>query len=282
MLPPGLQGLRLDVKSILWVAAGGACGAVLRFAIQGDCEHRELVSLGDVPGKRHGFACRWDTSRTVRGRAVVRGHRAGAPSGGPTGRIHNLLGVFGGDPADVRAGALWVRGGLCGRQRCRLPRGRLRRLPPRGGVAVIDPQTLRRDVRGVADRLRRRGFDLDVARFEGLEARRRSAQDETERLRHERRTSSKRIGGGESRRREHRTAGARRRRLGGPFDRGLPGVRRGPRATRRVHVGDPQPAPRHGSRRDRRHRQRGTSFLGRTHRVQLRTAGSRPTGGRVP
>ena len=59
---------------------------------------------------------------------------------------------------------------------------------------MIDPQTLRRDIQGVADRLRRRGFDLDVASFERLEARRRSAQDETERLRHERRTSSKRIG----------------------------------------------------------------------------------------
>ena len=59
---------------------------------------------------------------------------------------------------------------------------------------MIDPQTLRRDLQGVADRLRRRGFDLDVAGFERLEARRRSAQDETERLRHERRTSSKRIG----------------------------------------------------------------------------------------
>lgn len=59
---------------------------------------------------------------------------------------------------------------------------------------MIDPQTLRRDLQGVADRLRRRGFDLDVAGFERLEAQRRSAQDETERLRHERRTSSKRIG----------------------------------------------------------------------------------------
>ncbi|MYD96919.1 MAG: serine--tRNA ligase [Gammaproteobacteria bacterium] len=59
---------------------------------------------------------------------------------------------------------------------------------------MIDPQTLRRDLQGVADRLRRRGFDLDIAGFERLEARRRSAQDETERLRHERRTSSKRIG----------------------------------------------------------------------------------------
>ena len=59
---------------------------------------------------------------------------------------------------------------------------------------MIDPHTLRRDIKGVAERLRRRGFDLDVANFERLEARRRSAQDETERLRHERRTSSKRIG----------------------------------------------------------------------------------------
>ena len=59
---------------------------------------------------------------------------------------------------------------------------------------MIDPHTLRRDIKGVAERLWRRGFDLDVANFERLEARRRSAQDETERLRHERRTSSKRIG----------------------------------------------------------------------------------------
>ncbi len=59
---------------------------------------------------------------------------------------------------------------------------------------MIDPHALRRDIRGVAERLRRRGFDLDVAGFEDLEARRRSVQDEAERLRHERRTSSKRIG----------------------------------------------------------------------------------------
>ena len=59
---------------------------------------------------------------------------------------------------------------------------------------MIDPHTLRRDIKAVAERLRRRGFDLDVANFESLEARRRCAQDETERLRHERRTSSKRIG----------------------------------------------------------------------------------------
>lgn len=34
MLPPWVLLRRSDVKSILWVAAGGACGAVLRFAVQ--------------------------------------------------------------------------------------------------------------------------------------------------------------------------------------------------------------------------------------------------------
>ena len=59
---------------------------------------------------------------------------------------------------------------------------------------MIEPARLRRDVDAIADRLARRGFALDVARFEGLDARRRELQAETERLRNERRTTSRRIG----------------------------------------------------------------------------------------
>jgi len=59
---------------------------------------------------------------------------------------------------------------------------------------MIDPRELRRDLHGIARRLRSRGFDLDVAEFETLDSRRRDAQAETERLRNERRTTSKRIG----------------------------------------------------------------------------------------
>ena len=59
---------------------------------------------------------------------------------------------------------------------------------------MIEPARLRRDVDAIAGRLARRGFALDVARFEGLDARRRELQAETERLRNERRTTSRRIG----------------------------------------------------------------------------------------
>ena len=59
---------------------------------------------------------------------------------------------------------------------------------------MIDPRVLRRDIHAIAGRLRLRGFDLDVAAFEQLESRRRSAQARAERLRNERNTVSKRIG----------------------------------------------------------------------------------------
>ena len=59
---------------------------------------------------------------------------------------------------------------------------------------MIDPGRLRRDLAAIAERLATRGFTLDVARFEALEARRRSLQAETEQLRHERRTASRAIG----------------------------------------------------------------------------------------
>ena len=59
---------------------------------------------------------------------------------------------------------------------------------------MIEPGRLRRDLAAIAERLATRGFALDVARFEALEARRRALQAETEKLRHERRTASRAIG----------------------------------------------------------------------------------------
>ena len=59
---------------------------------------------------------------------------------------------------------------------------------------MIEPGRLRRDLPAIAERLATRGFTLDVARFEALEARRRALQAETEELRHERRAASRAIG----------------------------------------------------------------------------------------
>ena len=59
---------------------------------------------------------------------------------------------------------------------------------------MIDPRLLRQDIDGVAERIGRRGFELDVAGFRELEGRRKSLQVETERLQSERRTISRRIG----------------------------------------------------------------------------------------
>ena len=59
---------------------------------------------------------------------------------------------------------------------------------------MIEAARLRRDLNGIAERLAARGFQLDVARYAALEARRRTLQAETERLRNERRVTSRRIG----------------------------------------------------------------------------------------
>lgn len=59
---------------------------------------------------------------------------------------------------------------------------------------MIDPRRLRLEIASIAKRLRLRGVELDVERFEGLEARRKRLQNEVERLRNQRRVASKQIG----------------------------------------------------------------------------------------
>ncbi len=59
---------------------------------------------------------------------------------------------------------------------------------------MLDPQLFKKDIELLADRLRDRGFALDVERYLDLEQRRRALQTETERLRNERNTRSKKIG----------------------------------------------------------------------------------------
>ena len=59
---------------------------------------------------------------------------------------------------------------------------------------MIDPRRLRLELASVAERLRLRGIELDVTRFEALEARRKRLQDEVEHLRNRRRVASKQIG----------------------------------------------------------------------------------------
>ena len=59
---------------------------------------------------------------------------------------------------------------------------------------MIDPRRLRLETGSIAERLRLRGIELDVAHFEELEARRKRMQDEVERLRNRRRAASRQIG----------------------------------------------------------------------------------------
>jgi seryl-tRNA synthetase len=64
---------------------------------------------------------------------------------------------------------------------------------------VLDPKLLRSDLNGVAERLARRGFMLDVAGFAELEERRKAAQIEADRLRSERNANARSVGQGKSR-----------------------------------------------------------------------------------
>jgi seryl-tRNA synthetase len=59
---------------------------------------------------------------------------------------------------------------------------------------MLDVQLLRSDLRAVAKRLADRGYTLDAAAFEGLEARRKSVQTETQELQAKRNQLSKQIG----------------------------------------------------------------------------------------
>src|SRR5579872_6187867 len=59
---------------------------------------------------------------------------------------------------------------------------------------MLDPKLLRAQPETVAAQLGRRGFAFDLARFQTLEARRKTLQTETEKLQAERNAGSKRIG----------------------------------------------------------------------------------------
>ncbi|TVU73858.1 serine--tRNA ligase [Cobetia crustatorum] len=64
---------------------------------------------------------------------------------------------------------------------------------------MLDPKLLRADLEATAERLARRGYQLDTAAFSTLEARRRNLQVETESLQNERNTRSKSIGNAKAR-----------------------------------------------------------------------------------
>ena len=59
---------------------------------------------------------------------------------------------------------------------------------------MLDSKVLRTDPKAVQAKLKVKGFDFDVARFEALEAERRILQTETESLQSERNAKSKAIG----------------------------------------------------------------------------------------
>ncbi|HHX82726.1 MAG TPA: serine--tRNA ligase, partial [Pseudomonadaceae bacterium] len=59
---------------------------------------------------------------------------------------------------------------------------------------MLDPRLVRNEPQFVADKLKKRGFELDVAAIGALEEKRKSLQVETEQLQNERNTRSKSIG----------------------------------------------------------------------------------------
>lgn len=59
---------------------------------------------------------------------------------------------------------------------------------------MLDIQLLRSNTAAVAERLARRGYDFDTARFDALEERRKSVQVKTEELQASRNSISKQIG----------------------------------------------------------------------------------------
>lgn len=59
---------------------------------------------------------------------------------------------------------------------------------------MLDPKLIRAELETVAEKLKIRGFELDTARLQELEARRKELQVETEQLQNERNTRSKSIG----------------------------------------------------------------------------------------
>jgi seryl-tRNA synthetase len=59
---------------------------------------------------------------------------------------------------------------------------------------MLDPKLIRTDISAVAVQLKRRGYDLDVAAIESLEAKRKACQVQTEQLQSERNSKSKSIG----------------------------------------------------------------------------------------
>jgi seryl-tRNA synthetase len=59
---------------------------------------------------------------------------------------------------------------------------------------MLDPKLVRSDLNAVAEQLKKRNFELDVATLESLENKRKACQVETEKLQNERNTKSKSIG----------------------------------------------------------------------------------------
>jgi len=59
---------------------------------------------------------------------------------------------------------------------------------------MLDAKLLRSDLAAVAERLKTRGFELDIAAFDALEARRKTLQSETQALQNQRNQKSKEIG----------------------------------------------------------------------------------------
>jgi seryl-tRNA synthetase len=59
---------------------------------------------------------------------------------------------------------------------------------------MLDLKQVRQDPRGIAEQLKRRGFELDVALFEALDARRKEADVQSQELLAERKAASKKIG----------------------------------------------------------------------------------------
>ena len=83
------------MRSILWVAAGGACGAVLRFAVQEIANTSNSLPWGTFLVNATGSFAVGLLVGLFAGTPWFEGDRANSLGGWPSGRVHDLLGVLG-------------------------------------------------------------------------------------------------------------------------------------------------------------------------------------------
>ena len=137
---------------------------------------------------------------------------------------------------------------------------------------MLDINLLRKDVGAVAERLRSRGFEFDVATFNALEAERKAAQVQTEELQARRNALSKQIGALKSRGEDTTAVMAEAAAIPDQVKRCAGAIGEHPVATHRIVAGRAESAACLGASGPVARGQRRYSTVGRTEVVRLRGA----------